>query len=393
MTTLGTTRAARPRLVRHAALLCTVVVAGCELGAKETVQVGYRGVGQEINFDVSKLKELQSNNVVPDPLPPLPPGPAPAWRNVQVLTDLSTGEFNRTMIAMSNWVAPKTGANASCAYCHDLNNLAADRYPDGREIYTKIVARRMLQMNREINRDWKSAHVGYTGVTCYTCHRGEPVPNGIWFYTDENQYLRHYLDRDDARVQSRTVAPSNVNRSSIKQTEYTYALMMSMSRGLGVNCTYCHNSRQWSAWEQGSPVRVTALGGIQMLRELNTEYLIPLRAHLPPYRLGRMGDAPKAQCVTCHQGAYKPLFGVSMVKDYPALWGQPTWDSVAITQSDTITRGLLDNRGADSVPGEQFAPGQPATSPVTPPGSATRTPNDPLTPRPAPPQNPRSTPR
>jgi len=31
------------------------------------------------------------------------------------------------------------------------------------------------------------------------------------------------------------------NRSSIKQTEWTYSLMIHMSESLGVNCTYCHN--------------------------------------------------------------------------------------------------------------------------------------------------------
>ena len=30
-------------------------------------------------------------------------------------------------------------------------------------------------MTRHINADWKQ-HVAETGVTCYTCHRGKPVP-------------------------------------------------------------------------------------------------------------------------------------------------------------------------------------------------------------------------
>ena len=38
-----------------------------------------------------------------------------------------------------------------------------------------------------------------------------------------------------------------------------------------------------------------------------------------PNRLGVLGDAPKANCATCHQGAYKPLNGAPMVKDYPEL--------------------------------------------------------------------------
>jgi len=68
------------------------------------------------------------------------------------------------MLAITQWVAPEQG----CAYCHNGDNLADDG------LYTKIVARRMLQMTRHINKDWKE-HVASTGVTCYTCHRGQPV--------------------------------------------------------------------------------------------------------------------------------------------------------------------------------------------------------------------------
>jgi photosynthetic reaction center cytochrome c subunit len=32
-------------------------------------------------------------------------------------------------------------------------------------------------------------------------------------------------------------------------TEHTYGLMMHMSDGLGVNCTYCHNTRNFKTWE------------------------------------------------------------------------------------------------------------------------------------------------
>jgi photosynthetic reaction center cytochrome c subunit len=35
--------------------------------------------------------------------------------------------------------------------------------------------------------------------------------------------------------------------------------------------------------------------------------------------LGPTGDVAKANCATCHQGAYKPLNGQSMLKDFPEL--------------------------------------------------------------------------
>jgi photosynthetic reaction center cytochrome c subunit len=136
------------------------------------VQNGLRGTAMEINYvarDVNTaMADLQQR--MPAILPAAQAGgPAPQWQNVQVLNDISVNEFNRTMIAMTSWVAGNPG---NCAYCHNLANFAADTYPDGEEIYTKAVARRMIQMTREVNSNW-SDHVANTGVTCYTCHIGQ----------------------------------------------------------------------------------------------------------------------------------------------------------------------------------------------------------------------------
>ncbi|MBV9880399.1 MAG: photosynthetic reaction center cytochrome c subunit [Gemmatirosa sp.] len=331
----------------HVAALLLVLVA-CESGRKETVQVGYRGLAQELNYDASKLHVIAAANRAPAPLAPASePSPPAQFQNVQVLTDVSANEFNRTMLAMTQWVAPQQ----SCGYCHDLTNFASDAK------YTKVVARRMLQMTRSINSQWKP-HVQGTGVTCYSCHRGNPVPQqGLWHYTDENQFLRAYLDRSDVRVQSQTIAHTNANNSSIRQTENTYALMMNASRALGVNCTFCHNSRSWTTWQNAPPARITAMYGFRMVRDLNTNYLTPLQSVFPAARLGPHGDAPKLQCVTCHQGVYKPLGGAQMVKDYPALWGAPTWARGGA--NDTVSAGVRDLRGRDSVPNDA-APRLPA---------------------------------
>jgi photosynthetic reaction center cytochrome c subunit len=260
--------------------------------------------------------------------------------NVQVLKTLDSNEFLRLMNAITAWVAPKQG----CAYCHDQNDLASDK------LYTKVVARRMLQMVANINGNWKT-HVGTTGVTCYTCHRGNPVPQNIWFDSPRptepsgltqqklaknvaspivgyaslpSSGLSDYLDHgDEIRVISTTALPTG-DRHSIKQAEWTYGLMMNISQSLGVNCTYCHNSRSFFAWDQSTPQRATAWYGIRMVRDLNTHYLDPLTSEFPPNRLGPTGDGPKANCATCHAGVYKPLFGVSMLKDYAELDGGPT---------------------------------------------------------------------
>jgi photosynthetic reaction center cytochrome c subunit len=308
-------------------LLAVLSFSACNVFGEDRkgVQTGFRGTAMEQAYDVDATNEKFSQVVIPEVLPPAGPsmpGPLP-WQNVQVLNDISQAEFNRTMIAMSTWVA----GTGNCAYCHNLANFAADTLPSGEPIYTKIVARRMIQMTRHINAQY-SEHVANTGVTCYTCHMGKPLPNGLWFYASQNDYLRHYLDRDGARVITRQIEPSNANRSSVKQTEWTYALMISQSKSLGVNCTYCHNSRAFSSWEEAPPQRVTAYHGIMMMRDVNTNFLAPLEPVYPAVRLGAMGDAPKAQCITCHNGAYKPLYGAQMVKDYPAFWGRAEWNGV-----------------------------------------------------------------
>jgi photosynthetic reaction center cytochrome c subunit len=136
----------------------------------------------------------------------------------------------------------------------------------------------------------------------------------------------NFLEKDNnIRVSATTALPEydrGDSGASIQRTEHTYGLMMHMSSSLGVNCTFCHNTRQFQGWEGAPPQRVSAWHGIRMVRTLNTGYLDPLVSAYQtqaPTRLGLNGDAPKANCATCHQGAYKPLNGVSMVKDYPSL--------------------------------------------------------------------------
>jgi photosynthetic reaction center cytochrome c subunit len=119
-------------------------------------------------------------------------------------------------------------------------------------------------------------------------------------------------------VNGPTALPTG-NRASTKQAEHTYGLMIHLSQSLGVNCTYCHNSRAFSSWEGSPPQRVTAYHGIRMVRDINSDYLVPLTDKFPANRLGALGDVAKTNCATCHQGAYKPLYGAKMVDAYPEL--------------------------------------------------------------------------
>jgi photosynthetic reaction center cytochrome c subunit len=332
------------------ALGAAALVAGCEAPPPEIVQNGYRGLQMQTNYNPRLLQESLDANVPPEPVPAAAPGGPLAkdmYKNVQVLGDLSFTEFNRTMVALTNWVAPEQG----CYYCHVSNGGVEE---DG--IYTKITARKMLQMTRDLNANWKD-HVADTGVTCYTCHRGNPVPEHVWVSdpgpgqpsaiapTGQNiaapsvayaslpydPFTPFLLQDNDIRVIGDTVLPQG-NRSSIKQAEWTYGLMMHMSDSLGVNCTYCHNSRSFYSWDQSTPQRTTAWYGIRMVRELNNDWVVPLTEILPESRKGPLGDVYKVYCTTCHQGAYKPLYGAPMAQDYPALYAPAPEE--AVTQPD-----------------------------------------------------------
>jgi photosynthetic reaction center cytochrome c subunit len=303
-------------------------------------QTGFRGTAMNELVSAHQERVRQLANVLPDAIEAAPAGGERAtktYKNVKVLTDLSTEQFNRVMIAITQWVSPDQG----CAYCHNGENFADDG------LYTKTVARRMLQMTRHLNKDWK-AHVADTGVTCYTCHRGQPVPSNVWqtdpgkphaggfsatndgfghpspsngttslLYDPLTPYL---LNTEQIRVSGKEALPKPEG-ASIQTTEKTFALMIHMSQSLGVNCVFCHNSRAFGDWSQSTPQRVTAWHGLEMLRDLNVGYLDPLKTSYPANRLGPLGDAPKANCATCHQGVSKPLLGASMAKDFPELGG------------------------------------------------------------------------
>ncbi len=326
------------RLHLTAALLIATVLAGCERPPVDTVQRGYRGTAMVQVYNPRTMAEQADKNKAPpslDAASPDGPKARDIYQNVKILGDESVGQFARTMASMTAWVSPEKG----CAYCHNVQNFADD------SLYTKVVARRMLQMTQKVNADWKS-HVAATGVTCYTCHRGQPVPNEVWFKPLNTAKMSNFagdragqnapgpevgmaslptdiftpflLGQENIRVGGVEALPAG-NRQSIKQAEWTYGLMVHMSKSLGVNCTQCHNTRAFADWSNSSPPRVTAWYGIRMVRELNNDFLVPLTDTFPAYRHGPGGDVAKVNCATCHQGAHKPLYGAQMAKDYPEL--------------------------------------------------------------------------
>jgi photosynthetic reaction center cytochrome c subunit len=309
---------------------------GCERPPVTVKQQGYRGTGME-QVTNPRLAALDApRHVAPDSLAPAPsegPKAKDIYQNVKVLGDLSVAEFTRHMAQITQWVAPKEG----CAYCHNVANLADDSK------YQKVVARRMIQMTQHINVDWQK-HVGNTGVTCYTCHRGNGHPEYSWYSAVANTKIftgndngqnkpspsvgysslpydpltPYLLKTGDIRVGGTQALPHG-NKQHIQDAEGTYALMMHFSKSLGVNCTFCHNAQNFQTWNNNPPTKVTAWHGIQMVRDVNKDYITTLESVFPQTHRGPAGDSAKVACATCHQGANKPLNGKSMIQAHPEL--------------------------------------------------------------------------
>ncbi len=324
-----------------AGLGAALLLAGCwERPPIESVQRGYRGTGM-VHVANPRIEAAKAAvNEVPESSPrvavePGTPLARDVYKNLKVLGDLDVANFTRLMAAMTQWVSPEQG----CNYCHKEGNF------EDETLYTKHVSRRMLQMTQTVNGKWQS-HVGATGVTCYTCHRGQPVPSRIWFKDAEGldggvfagwrygqnapatsvalaslpkePFSAFLLGNGEIRVGSSKVLPSS-HEASIQHTEWTYGLMMHFADSLGVNCTFCHNTHNFATWDGSPPTRAAAWHGIRMVRALNNDYLEPLGPTYPKTSLGPAGDAPKAYCATCHKGLAKPLYGAAMAKDYPEL--------------------------------------------------------------------------
>ncbi len=360
-----------------AAALLAVTLVGCERPPTTSIQNGYRGTGMEQinNPRIDKITVAKNQAPVSAEAASADgPKASQVYQNVKVLGHLSVAEFSRNMAAITAWVAPEEG----CTYCHNAQNFADESK------YTKTVARRMLQMTQHLNQDWKN-HVGDTGVTCYTCHRGKPVPAQVWYAPADRKYAQNSIMGDLAgqNIASPAVALSSLpndpftpyllqdkpirvignqalkmtgtatNLTTTKQAEHTYGLMMHMADSLGVNCTFCHNTRNFQGWSEAPPQRTTAWHGNRMARDLNVAYMEPLTATFPPNRLGVKGDVAKVNCGTCHQGVNKPLLGAAMAKAHPELLSVVKPSGLPPPIAEAMRAVLYFGVGSSTLEGEQ----------------------------------------
>lgn len=83
---------------------------------------------------------------------------AEVYKNIQVFNDLPASQLDGTMQFMS------AALGVACDHCH-TDSWASDQKP------SKIAARKMVVMTRNIN---KESFSNNPAITCYTCHNGQP---------------------------------------------------------------------------------------------------------------------------------------------------------------------------------------------------------------------------
>ncbi len=135
--------------LRAAVLLAAALLLGaCE--QPQSDQRGPRGSSQIQLKKPSAVAALADINKIPAPEEPADvesPPTGEVFANVKVLNDISATEFSRLMQAFSTWVAPEEG----CEFCHNTDKMESD------EKYPKVVARRMIEMTRQLNTEVEDA--------------------------------------------------------------------------------------------------------------------------------------------------------------------------------------------------------------------------------------------
>lgn len=114
----------------------------------------------------------------PEPAPPPAPSAAEVdsteWENLLVLPDSLTRD---ELVGIMRGFSASLGVG--CGHCHARGDDGLD-FPSDANPH-KEVARGMMRMTRQVNQEILPAIDGLREaeglrVTCYTCHRGAPVP-------------------------------------------------------------------------------------------------------------------------------------------------------------------------------------------------------------------------
>lgn len=291
--------------------------------------------------------------------------------NVQVLVGMSSAQI---WTYMQQYVSGALGVG--CQYCHNINNFASDEYPQ------KIAARNMLRLVRDVNAEFIVNLPNWQGnyVQCATCHNNAPnnlegfgaqfinsVPpikvtvdpldaNGmaildpaqkpeairepvllkdaILFYIYNYQVWKPF-DPNDPESGRGSLALTYDGGRTQDQVTINQNVMNYQAWSLGVGCTFCHNSRNFVAYEL-NPAGDNVLNPLYAYNKLKAQRMLLLTTWLAEnwprygaiakpeiptgsgaasrYSYQRLGDGQIYNvpgCYTCHQGNNIPLASIN----------------------------------------------------------------------------------
>ncbi|MEI7770616.1 MAG: photosynthetic reaction center cytochrome c subunit family protein [Chloroflexales bacterium] len=213
--------------------------------------------------------------------------------NVQVLTGMSSAQI---WAFMQQYVAG--GLGVSCQYCHDINNFSLDTFPQ------KVTARNMMYLVNDLNANFILKLPNWRGnyVQCATCHNSKPnnmeafgtqfansvppikvtvdplddkgvpitdpakKPAAIQGKVKLKEAILYYIYNYQVWSPYDAAVP-NTGRGSLAleykggrtqdQVTNNQNVMNYMGWSLGVGCNYCHNSRNFKAYETAPVSNVT----------------------------------------------------------------------------------------------------------------------------------------
>ncbi len=290
--------------------------------------------------------------------------------NVQVLVGMNSAQI---WTYMQQYVAG--GLGVGCQYCHDVNNFSADTYPQ------KVTARNMMYLVSDLNTNFVLKLPNWRGnyVQCATCHNSRPL--GLEAFGTEFvnsvppiKVTVDPLDVEGKSITDPTKKPAAI-QSKVKLQEailyyiYNYQVwsaydpavpdsgrgslaleykggrtqdqvtnnqnvMNYMGWSLGIGCNYCHNSRNFKAYETNPVSNVT--NPIYAFNKRKAQQMLLMTSWIqanwttygaiakPTIPTALEGGASKFSyqkingqyynvpgCFTCHQG-YNNIDGISV---------------------------------------------------------------------------------
>ncbi|WP_322820403.1 cytochrome c-554 Puf2C [Chloroflexus sp.] len=291
--------------------------------------------------------------------------------NVQVLVGMSSAQV---WTYMQQYVSGALGVG--CQYCHNINNFSSDEYPQ------KVAARNMLRLVRDVNAEFIVNLPNWQGnyVQCATCHNNAPnnlegfgtqfinsVPpikvtvdpldtNGmaildpaqkpeairepvllkdaILFYIYNYQVWKPF-DPNEPESGRGSLALTYDGGRTQDQVTINQNVMNYQAWSLGVGCTFCHNSRNFAAYEL-NPAGDNVLNPVYAYNKLKAQRMLLLTTWLAEnwprygaiakpeiptgsgaasrYSYQRLGDGQIYNvpgCYTCHRGNNIPLASIN----------------------------------------------------------------------------------